>query len=426
MPDGLPAQPQGLRLRNRRAVLAAIRRLRRAARVDVARDTGISAATVTSITAELVAEGLVEEVLDEAPEPGERGGARGRPRVLLRVRPDAFLVCGAKISEDHITVTLMDFEGGEQLNHVARMPRGSDSAAPVAGHLRAAVAEALTLLGRDFGALDCLGVGLPGFLEASRRLVHWSPCFRARDVDFGALLDEAFPCPVFLDNDANLAALAEQWFGYGKGVPEFLVVTIEHGVGMGIVLDHKLYRGGRGIGAEFGHTKVELDGALCRCGQRGCLEAYVADYALLREATTALDLGARPVDRQAELDALFAAAKAGDAMALSIFNRAGRMFSLALANLVNIFDPALIIFSGEQMRYDFLYGTRVLDQMRDNALCLDRPPPEVRVHKWGDRLWAMGAAALAIDGLTDRVLGSRANDQSESRPGRTGPSAPAY
>ncbi len=406
MPHGLPAQPQGLRLRNRRAVLAAIRRLRRAARVDLARDTGISAATVTSITAELVAEGLVEEVLDAAPEAGERGGARGRPRVLLRLRPDAFLVGGAKISEDHITVTLMDFEGGEQLHHVARMPRGSATAAPVVGHLRDAVAESLRRLGRDFEALDCLGVGLPGFLEASRRLVHWSPCFRARDVDFGALLDAAFGCPVFLDNDANLAALAEQWFGYGRGVPEFLVVTIEHGVGIGIVLDHKLYRGGRGIGAEFGHTKVELDGALCRCGQRGCLEAYVADYALLREATTALDLGAHQRDRQAELDALFAAAKAGDPMALSIFSRAGRMLGMALANLVNIFDPALIIFSGEQMRYDFLYGARVLDQMRDNALSLDRPPPQVRVHKWGDRLWAMGAAALAIDGLTDRVLGS--------------------
>jgi predicted NBD/HSP70 family sugar kinase len=80
------------------------------------------------------------------------------------------------------------------------------------------------------------------------------------------------------------------------------------------------------------------------------------------------------------------------------------MFSIGLANLINIFDPALIIFSGEQMRYDFLYGARVLEQMRENALRLDRPPPQIRVHKWGGRLWAMGAAALAIDGLTDRVM----------------------
>ena len=91
-------------------------------------------------------------------------------------------------------------------------------------------------------------------------------------------------------------------------------------------------------------------------------------------------------------------------MALSIFHRAGRMFSLGLANLLNIFDPELIIFSGEQMRFDFLYGTQVLEKMRENALAIGRPGPRVRVHKWGERLWAMGAAALAIDGLTDRVL----------------------
>lgn len=402
MNGGQPAQVQGLRSQNRRAILTAIRRMRRAARVDLARETGISAATVTSITAHLVEQGLVEEVFDEE-SAGGRGSARGRPPVLLRIRPEAFLVAGAKISEDHITVTLMDFEGNELLHHVTPMPRHSEAAESVVAHLEAATLAALERLGREIGALGCLGVGLPGFVDAVAGLVHWSPCFRARGVNFGALLGAAFPCPVFLDNDANLATLAEQWFGYGRGQAEFLVVTIEHGVGMGMVLDHHLYRGARGIGAEFGHTKVVIDGALCRCGQRGCLEAYIADYALLREAPLVLD-SADPVSPQAALDALFAAAKAGDPIARSIFDRAGRMLGVALANLVNIFDPALIIFSGEQMRYDFLYGAQVLEEMRANALALDRPPPEVRVHKWGDRLWAMGAAALAIDGLTDRIL----------------------
>lgn len=400
MNTGQAAQMQGLRSQNRRAVLAAIRRLGQTARVDIARETGISAATVTSITADLVAEGLVAEVVAD----DRSGGARGRPRVLLRIRPDAFLVAGAKISEDHVTLTLMAFDGTETLHHVAPLPRGK-SAEEVVGHLRTGLVEALRRIGQTLRDLSCLGVGLPGFIDASAGIVHWSPSFRGAGVDLRALLDASFDCPVFLDNDANLAALAEQWFGYGRGVADFLVVTIEHGVGMGIVLNHQLFRGTRGIGAEFGHTKVQADGALCRCGQRGCLEAYVADYALLREATVALS---RDLDRvrtpMAELDALFAAAKAGEPAALSIFNRAGRMFSLGLANIVNIFDPALIIFSGEQMRYDFLYGARVLDQMRDNALAVDRPPPQIRVHKWGGRLWAMGAAALAIDGLTDQAI----------------------
>lgn len=402
MIEPFPGQVQGLRSQNRRAILAAIRRSGRTARVEIARETGISAATVTSITADLVARGLVEEVMDE--EARLPGITRGRPRVLLRIRPDAFLVGGAKISEDHITVTLMDFEGTESQHHVIEARLIEKTPLEVVAHLRRATEEALAQTGRGLRDLSCLGVGLPGFVEAARGRVYWSPCFRARDVPFGDLLEAAFPFPVFLDNDANLAALAEQWFGYGRGVADFLVVTIEQGVGMGIVLDHRLFRGTRGIGAEFGHVKVERDGALCRCGQRGCLEAYVADYALLREASMALDPGGPALEPRAALDALFAAAKAGDATALSVFNRAGRMFSVGLANLLNIFDPELIIFSGEQMRYDFLYGAHVLEQMRDNAIAVERPAPRVRVHKWGDRLWAMGAAALAIDGLTERVL----------------------
>jgi transcriptional regulator of PTS gene len=326
--------------------------------------------------------------------------------VLLRIRPDAYLVGGAKISDDHITITLMDFEGTEAQHHVAPLPRG-ETAEDVVEHLRQGMAEALGRIGRGIGELDCLGVGLPGFIDAAAGLVHWSPCFHETGVDFGRMLEAAFPFPVFLDNDANLAALAEQWFGYGKGVADFLVVTIEHGVGMGIVLDHRLFRGTRGIGAEFGHTKVQIDGALCRCGQRGCLEAYVADYALLREAAIALERDLdRPETPKAELDALFAAAKAGDAAALSIFNRAGRMFSIGLANLINIFDPALIIFSGEQMRYDFLYGARVLEQMRENAL-LPRPAAA------GDPGAQVGRAALG-DG------GGCAGDRRADRPGDGG------
>ncbi len=399
---GLPAQASDLRESNRQHILAAIRRLELTARVDIARETGISAATVTSITADLVAEGLVEEVVD--PNPG-RETSRGRPRVYLRIRPDAFLVAGAKIANDRITVTLVDFRGEELHHHVALLNTGPvPEAAALVERLAEATAVALGALGRSNDDLSAIGVGLPGFIDAPTGVVYWSPSFVERNVDFRQALVSAFSCPVSLDNDANLAALAEQWFGYGRGLKDFLVVTIEHGVGMGIVLNGEIYRGTRGIGAEFGHTKIQIDGALCRCGQRGCLEAYVSDYALLREASVVLKGRiASGAPEQAQLEVLFGAAASGHPAAQSILNRASRMFGLALANLVNIFDPALIIFSGEQMRYDLLYGQQVLDHLHGNIIAVDRTPPEVRVHRWGDRIWARGAAAMAIDGLTHRA-----------------------
>ncbi|MDZ7824614.1 MAG: ROK family protein [Ahrensia sp.] len=104
--------------------------------------------------------------------------------------------------------------------------------------------------------------------------------------------------PTYIDNDANLVTLAEQWFGKGRDVSDFAVVTIEGGIGMGVVLNHKIYRGAHGFGMEFGHTKMQLDGALCRCGQRGCLEAYVADYALVREGGHSTQRGNTTHERQ--------------------------------------------------------------------------------------------------------------------------------
>jgi predicted NBD/HSP70 family sugar kinase len=171
------------------------------------------------------------------------------------------------------------------------------------------------------------------------------------------------------------------------------------------VLNHRLYRGAQGLGMELGHTKVQLDGALCRCGQRGCLEAYVADYALVREATTALNWTHResqPVG--VLLESLYDHAKAGNAAARSIFRRAGRYLAVGLANVVNLFDPELIILSGERMRYDYLYAADTLAEMEALMLNTGRPAPKIEIHAWGDMLWAHGAAALALSEVTEAQL----------------------
>ena len=178
---------------------------------------------------------------------------------------------------------------------------------------------------------------------------------------------------------------------------------------MGMVLNNRLFRGTRGLGLELGHTKVHLDGALCRCGQRGCLEAYLADYALAREASTALGRSVRNLQSpQAMLETLFGEAKAGNQAARTIFRRAGRYLSVGLSNVIQLFDPELIILSGERMRYDYLYADEVLAEMRGLTLSDGRPPCRVEIHAWGDLVWARGASALALSSVTDSVLGGAA------------------
>jgi predicted NBD/HSP70 family sugar kinase len=370
-------------------------------RVQVAKELGVSAASVTTITSELIELGLLEEVTV----PRETETGRGRPPVALGVRADAHLVVGMKLSDREHTAVLLDFAGNMLASEaVSREPTASDP-----GMLLAASDALLDRVTASAGvpraAISAVGIGVPGFVDNPSGHVFWSSVLNVRSFDLARAATERLGLPVTVDNDANLVALAELWFGAGRERADFAVVTIEHGLGMGLVLNHRLYRGGQGVGMELGHTKVQLDGALCRCGQRGCLEAYVADYALAREATTALNWMHKDGQSvQVLLESLYDHAKAGNGAARSIFRRAGRYLAVGLANVVNLFDPALIILSGERMRYDYLYAADTLAEMENLVLATGRPLPPIEVHAWGDMLWAHGAAALALSSVTEATL----------------------
>ena len=378
----------------RQQVFERVRSEGTASRSGVAKDLGLSAATVGGLVGDLALAGLLEEV--EAP----REAGRGRPAVALAVRGSAYHVVGMKIGDREATAVLADFAGATLAT--ASLPRP-------AGPMRLAelveVISALFLRVSAGQTVSWLGIGMPGFVEPGAGTVQWSSFLWERGEPLAAAVQQRLGVPVSVDNDANLVALAELWFGAGRALADFAVVTIEHGVGMGFVMNHRLYRGARGLGMELGHTKVALDGALCRCGQRGCLEAYVADYALAREAVTALNWGHRDGAPQSVLlESLYDHAKAGNPLALSVFRRAGRYLAAGLSNVINLFDPALIILSGERMRYDYLYAAEALAEMERLTIQTGRPKPPIEVHARGDLLWARGAAALALSDLTDSLL----------------------
>lgn len=383
---------------NRRILLAAIRKADSIARIDVARETGISQATVTTVTAELLRDGLIEEVPQESGSAGGRKpvGRRGRPRVNLKLRGAAHLVAGIKLTDRMLSVVLVDFEGAHLGEYRLPLEQSVFDPEDLGAVLRKALENAVGKIGRKYKELSAVGLGLSGMIDETKGLVYWSASLSRRNVDLRTPLTAELGLPVFIDNDANLVAMAEQYFGLGQGVLDFIVVTIESGVGMGVVLGGELYRGNRGCAAEFGHTKVQLDGALCRCGQRGCLEAYVADYALLREAYVC-NLFDDIKDPTARLETLRLLARDGNAVAQSIIDRGTRMFAMGLANIINIFDPQLIIISGDQLQFDFLNQDTVMGQMRGSIVEVDKEPPKVLIHKWDDLMWARGAAAYALD-----------------------------
>ncbi|MFN3524942.1 MAG: ROK family protein [Paracoccus sp. (in: a-proteobacteria)] len=387
----------------RQQVFERVRAAGRIPRAELARELGISPASVTAMTADLIATGMIEETTREA------DGARGRPRVALAVRPDAHVVVGIKLSVHEHTAVLVDFAG--RLIAAETLPRTPGTMTPRA--LLDATARLLDRVcakaGVSPGDLSAVGLGVPGFVDAQTGTVFWSPVLDRRNIALAHEAGRRLGVPVHVDNDANLVTMAELWFGAGRALSHFAVVTIEHGVGMGYVLNHRIHRGFRGVGMELGHTKVQLDGALCRCGQRGCLEAYVADYALTREATAALDWTYQDMRSVGVmLKSLHDQAEAGNAAARSIFLRAGRYLALGLSNIVNLFDPELIILSGERMRYEYLYASETLAEMKDFCVATGRPAPKVQIQAWGDLLWAHGAAALALSEISETLMGNRA------------------
>jgi len=371
-------------------------------RVQVAKELSVSPATVTTLTSELIELGLLQEVTALR----EADTGRGRPAVSLGVRAAAHYVAGIKLSDREHTAVIVDFAGNLVADVALPRRPGAMELAALVDNTETLVRQVCDKAGVQPAQLSAVGLGVPGFVDSTAGIVHWSPVLSVRHVPLAASVAACLQLPVHVDNDANLVTLAELWFGAGRKLSDFAVVTIEHGVGMGFVLNHRIYRGAQGLGMELGHTKVQLDGALCRCGQRGCLEAYVADYALAREATTALNWGAREAQSvNILLESLYDHAKAGNAAARSIFHRAGRYLALGLANVVNLFDPELIILSGERMRYDYLYAGETLAEIKALALNTGRPAPRIEIHAWGDLLWAHGAAALALSQVTEGLLG---------------------
>ncbi len=395
----------------RQQVFETIRAEGQTSRADITRALSVSPGSVTALTSDLIGLGLIEEVETPARDSDQNSPrettSRGRPRVGLAVVADAYRVIGIKIGDQSHTAVMSDF-AGNALAEVSRTARtGVQTPLAQLDEIDALLTDLTRTTGTQLADVAAIGVGIAGMVDHSLGVVAWSPRISARDYPLKAVMEQRFGRPVHVDNDANMLTLAELWFGAGRAMQDFVVVTIEHGVGMGMVLGNRLFRGTRGMGLELGHTKVQFDGALCRCGQRGCLEAYVADYALVREAATVLS-GSQTTDPRALLAQLYKEATEGNAAARAIFDRASRYLAMGLSNVMQILDPELLIISGERMQYDYLYSAEM--QADVEALVLDsgRPAARIETHAWGDMIWARGASALALTAVTDQLLGDGA------------------
>jgi predicted NBD/HSP70 family sugar kinase len=377
---------QLLRDLNRTIVLNLIAQRGPLSRTDLARQGNLPAASITRIVGEFLAAGLVRE-----DEPAESSG--GRPPILLRINPGAGYVAGVKLREDGLTVVVCDLACNVIAHHDAALPIGAlpytavDAIAAAVQHcIEAAQVARAPVLG--------CGIGLSGMIDSTRGLCRYSAILGWHNVELGPALEYKLRMPVRVDNDVNTLAVAERQFGVGRRVSDFLLVTLGRGIGLGIVVAGEIYRGSQGGAGEFGHTTVDTsaEAPLCNCGKRGCLEAIASDYGIVRAAT-----GGDP-NHQVEsvMPRLVARAQAGDSAVRAIFARAGQVVGVAIANLVNIFDPALVVLGGEGLRA----GEWLLGPLRETVprhlFGRTSADLEITAHTDDEVSWARGAASLVL------------------------------
>ncbi len=348
----------------------------RTARAEIARRLNLSPATVTAVTRRLLEGGLIR-VADRAPSSG------GRPRLLLEIVGGAAHALGVKIAADHVTVVRVDLDAEVLERHDYVFDAAAPDAVERLGELLAPLVEeepADSLLG--------VGLGVPGVVGMDGHVD--SPMLGWRDLPATDLLGRRLGVPVLADNDVNTLAVAERLYGRGRDAECFLTVTIGRGVGLGIVIDGNVYRGHGGGAGEFGHVTAADGGDVCTCGKRGCLETVAADPALVRRAC-----GAGLIGPEEGIEALRELADAGQTVALGLYADAGRALGRALADLVNVLAPELVLLSGEGMLGWAHLAGPVEESFRSGLF-----PPlrgvQLELDPWDDAKWARGAASLVL------------------------------
>jgi predicted NBD/HSP70 family sugar kinase len=378
-----------LRRHNRTSVLTRLYLHGPASRFDLMRATGLSSATVSNVVTDLVSDGLVAEA-------GLLDSDGGRPRTLLEVRPGYAQVVGVDIGETHVQVGLFDWTLETVATATYPMEEGRPDPAVLAALVTAGIDEVTVKAGADASAVLGVGVGVPGVVLPDG-LVH-APTLGWSGVPFDALLRPHVQAPLHLDNCARTLGQAEVWRGAGRGAQRAIVGLLAVGVGAAVATGSP--SGVTSTTSEWGHTVVEAGGAACRCGSRGCLEAYVGADAILAhygQIPGAPELSG--AGTEARLGALVADSARPGAAAETV-RRTAEYLGIGIANLINLLSPDRVILSGwvsAAMGPSMLPAVR--DAMGRHTLDYLSGSTALELGRLGPEQVAMGAATLPVHEL---------------------------
>ncbi len=382
-----------LRDRNRERVVGVLRERGRVSQAEIARATGLSRTTVHSLVADLKDGGLVQEVdgaLSRLP-----GG--GRPGVQLALKDSSKVALGIDFGHSHVQVAVADLahdilaERRCELDVNHRALEALDAAARMAD-------DVLTTGGVDRASVIGVGIGIPGPVDRERGTAGSATILPGWvGIQIAGAMEERLGLPVEIENDANLGALAELTWGAGRNCSNFAYIKAATGIGAGLVLDGRLLRGASGTAGEIGHTTLDEAGALCYCGNRGCLETVASGPAILA-------LVAHATGEDLTLPIVIQRAHGGDAPCRRAISDAGLEMGVAVAGLCNLFNPERVIVGGLLSRAGDLLLNPLRDSLRRHAVQAAAERVEVVQAVFVERAELLGSVALVLRGPIARRL----------------------
>jgi predicted NBD/HSP70 family sugar kinase len=394
-PEPLRRASSVARASNRGRLVEVLRRQGPMPRVELARSTGLSFPAISAITSKLIAEELLCEAETEAGAAGSwaddngeeetdgaNGRRRGRPAVLLTLNPEFGRIIAVSLRMNLIETLISDFSGTSLAQSRLELTTRALDANALCDVVIAQIDAILDATDTPRDRLLGIGIALQGIVNADTGHHLWSPALSVTDVDLAKPIRQTFGVEVVMVNDAVAVALAlvaaEPALAQGLSA----TIMVGHGVGMGVVVDGEA-RFGADAGSEIGHVKLAPDGSQCRCGQRGCIEAYLADYALYRDARTFLDLppAASQQPSETQMALLRERALRGDPRLEQLFHQAGYALAEAVAATISVLRPHHIILAGpglqsfDMMRsaYEKRLGQAVLPWLLKSTTIYMRP-----------------------------------------------------
>lgn len=381
-----------VRAYNRDAILRTIRISGLISRIDIAKATGLSQASVTGITADLIKEGLIEEKKS-----GTHDG--GRPPILLSISPNGAYAIGINLTIEKIDAAIINFQAEIKAFHSMKLDSAYYTAEDIVDRIARCVQECMWEANFAKDKISGIGIGIPGLVDSESGKIRFLPNYGWENISLRDIFQAQIKLPTYIENSSNNLAIAEHWFGAGKGLDNFIVVTLENGIGAGCVINGQLARGYTGIAGEFGHLTMNPEGPRCRCGKKGCIEAYAGNNSIIRDAKKAAMKGLWDKNNPESITYtdIIEALHNKEPELVNIFNKAGEVLGIGIAHLITLLNPEKIIITGKGVRAETAMFNSMFQSINNYVSKKFKDyGTQILIKEWSDKDWVKGAGTLVL------------------------------